>query len=74
MSFTAALILREGDRQRLADLTGLPSVPPGLAKRARIVLLAADGKPNAKVARMTGADHRPGSRSRTGQRAAGQQG
>jgi transposase len=54
MSFAAALILREGDRQRLGDLARLPSVPSGLAKRARIVLLAADGKPNAEVARMTG--------------------
>ena len=54
MSFAAALILREGDRQRLADLARLPSVPSGLAKRARIVLLAADGKPNAEVARITG--------------------
>jgi transposase len=54
MSFAAALILREGDRQRLAELARLPSVPSGLAKRARIVLLAADGKPNAEVARVTG--------------------
>jgi transposase len=54
MSFAAALILREGDRQRLGDLARLPSVPSGLAKRARIVLLAAEGKPNAEVARMTG--------------------
>jgi hypothetical protein len=44
MSFVSwlapALILREGDRQRLADLARLPSVPSGLAKRARMVLLA----------------------------------
>ena len=38
---------REGDRKRLADLARLPSVPSGLAKRARIVLLAADGMPKA---------------------------
>jgi DNA-binding CsgD family transcriptional regulator len=54
MSFAAALILREGDRRRLAELARLPSVPSGLAKRARIVLLAADGKPNAEVARIMG--------------------
>jgi len=36
-------MLRDGDRERLADLAGLRSVPSGLAKRARMVLLAADG-------------------------------
>jgi|SRR5580704_5783986 len=54
MSFARALDLREGDRDRLAELARLPSVPPGLAKRARIVLLAADGKPNAEIARIVG--------------------
>jgi transposase len=54
MSFAPALVLREGDREVLDDLTRLPSVPSGLAKRARMVLLAADGVPNAEIARMTG--------------------
>ena len=54
MSFAVALVLREGDRERLARLARLPSVPAGVAKRARIVLLAADGKPNAEVARLMG--------------------
>ena len=54
MSFAPALMLREGDRQRLADLAGLPSVPSGLAKRARMVLLAADGMANAEIARTVG--------------------
>jgi Homeodomain-like domain len=45
---------REGDRDRLADLARLPSVPSGLAKRARMVLLAADGMPNALIARTVG--------------------
>jgi transposase len=54
MSFAPALLLREGDRQKLADLARLPSVPSGLAKRARMVLLAADGMPNAEIARVTG--------------------
>src|SRR5271156_6357406 len=54
MSFAPALLLREGDRDRLADLARLPSVPPGLAKRARMVLLAADGMPNAEIARTVG--------------------
>ncbi len=47
-------MLREGDRERLAELARLPSVPSGLAKRARIVLLAAEGRPNAQIARTVG--------------------
>ncbi len=54
MSVAPALALREGDRKRLGELARLPSVPSGLAKRARIVLLAADGAPNAQIARVTG--------------------
>jgi transposase len=54
MSLAPALVLREGDRERLADLARLPSVPSGLAKRARMVLLAADGVPNAQIARAVG--------------------
>src|SRR6266571_4194265 len=54
MSLAPALVLREGDRQRLGDLARLPSVPSGLAKRARMVLLAADGMPNAQIARTVG--------------------
>jgi transposase len=54
MSRAPALILREGDRERLAELARLPSVPSGLAKRARIMLLAADGLPNAQIARVSG--------------------
>src|SRR5579859_6672723 len=54
MSLAPALMLREGDRDRLADLARLPSVPSGLARRARMVLLAADGMPNAQIARVTG--------------------
>ena len=54
MSLAPALVLREGDRERLAELARLPSVPSGLAKRARIVLLAADGMPNAQIARTAG--------------------
>ena len=54
MSRAAALVLRQGDRERLAELARLPSVPSGLAKRARMVLLAADGAPNAQIARAVG--------------------
>jgi DNA-binding CsgD family transcriptional regulator len=62
-------VLREGDRDRPADLARLPSVPSGLAKRARMMLLAADGIPNAQIARTVGVsrptvigwrDRRPG--------------
>jgi hypothetical protein len=54
MSFAPALILRERDREKLGDLARLPSVPSGLAKRARMILLAAGGMPNAEIARVTG--------------------
>jgi transposase len=54
MSVAAPLLLREGDRSRLESLTRASSVPAGLAARARIVLLAAEGLPNAEIARRTG--------------------
>jgi hypothetical protein len=55
MSFVAApLVLREGDRDRLKSLTRSSSAPAGLVKRARIVLLAADGISNTEIARMAG--------------------
>jgi DNA-binding CsgD family transcriptional regulator len=51
----APLVLREGDRGRLEGLTRSPSAPAGLVKRARIVLLAAEGLPNTEIAVMVGA-------------------
>jgi transposase len=54
MSFSAALMLRDGDKERLGDLAQLPAVPAELARRARIVLLAAEGRPNAEIARTLG--------------------
>ena len=54
MSVAAPLVLREGDRARLEALTRSRSVRAGLVSRARIVLLAADGLPNAEIARRTG--------------------
>jgi transposase len=54
MSVAAALVLREGDRSRLEALTRSSSIRAGLAQRARIVLLAAEGLPNAEIARRTG--------------------
>jgi transposase len=54
MSVAAPLVLREGDRSRLEALTRSSSVRAGVALRARIVLLAADGLANAEIARRTG--------------------
>ena len=54
MSLAPALALREGDRTKLGDLARLASVPSGLAKRARMILLAAGGVPNAEIARLAG--------------------
>lgn len=54
MSVAAPLAVREGDRPRLEALTRSTSVRAGLAQRARIVLLAADGLTNAEIARRTG--------------------
>jgi transposase/DNA-binding CsgD family transcriptional regulator len=50
-----ALGLREGDRAELSRLTRSSSVRAGLAQRARIVLLAADGLSNTAIADLIGA-------------------
>jgi len=54
MSVAAPLVLREGDRSRLEAMTRSSAIRAGLALRARIVLLAAEGLPNAEIARRTG--------------------
>ena len=54
MSVAAPLVLREGDRPRLEGLVRSSSIRAGLAQRARIVLLASQGLPNAEIARRTG--------------------
>ena len=54
MSVAAPLVLREGDRSRLEGLTRSSAIRAGLAQRARIVLLASQGLPNAEIARRTG--------------------
>ena len=54
MSVAAPLVLREGDRPRLEGMLRSSSIRAGLARRARIVLLAAEGLPNAEIARRTG--------------------
>jgi len=48
------LVLRDGDRERLIGWTRSTSIRAGLAQRARIVLLAAQGVPNAEIARRVG--------------------
>jgi transposase len=50
----SALALRDGDRERLASMTRSTSVRAGLAQRARIVLLAADGVSNTSIADKVG--------------------
>jgi transposase len=50
----APLALREGDRTRLSAITRSSTAPAGLAQRARIVLLAADGESNTQIAALTG--------------------
>ena len=45
-----ALGLRDGDREELARLTRSSSARAGLAQRARIVLLAAEGESNTAIA------------------------
>ena len=55
MAVAPPLTLRPGDRSRLEALTRARSVRAGLAQRARMVLLAAEGLANAEIARRTGA-------------------
>lgn len=50
----ARLELREGDRPALVAMTRSPSVRAGLAQRARILLLAADGMSNTEIADKVG--------------------
>jgi transposase len=48
------LLLRQNDHERLVGLTRSSAAPSGLAARARIVLLAAEGTPNVEIARLVG--------------------
>jgi transposase len=50
-----ALVLRDGDRDALEGWLRSRSVSAGLAKRARMVLLAADGVGNREIAQRVGA-------------------
>ena len=48
------LVLRLGDRELLESWTRSSSIRAGLAQRARIVLLAADGVSNTEIADWVG--------------------
>ena len=50
----APLSLREGDRERLEGWVRSSTIQAGLAQRARIVLLAADGLTNVDIAGRVG--------------------
>ena len=54
MSVAAPLVLRAGDGPRLRALTRASSGLAAQAQRARIVLLAAEGMPNAAIGRQVG--------------------
>ena len=49
-----ALVLRDGDREELERLTRSSTAPAGMAQRARIVLLAADGVANDQIVELVG--------------------
>jgi transposase len=54
MSVAAALVLRPGDGVRLRELIRSSTAPAGHVQRARMVLLAAEGLPNAEIGRRVG--------------------
>src|SRR5688500_17671069 len=54
MSVAAPLVLRSGDEPRLTAMVRSQRVTAASAQRARIVLLAAEGVPNAEIARRVG--------------------
>ncbi len=54
MSFAERLVLRPSDEPKLTALIRSSTAEAGLAQRARIVLLAAEGLPNTEIARRVG--------------------
>jgi transposase len=54
MRVAARLALRNGDQEKLARLASSRAAVAGLARRARIVLLAAEGLPHSEVAKRAG--------------------
>src|SRR5713101_7293786 len=49
-----SVVLSEGDRETLVMLRRAPSTPQGLALRAGVAMMAADGASNAEIARSLG--------------------
>ena len=54
MSVAERLVLRPGDEPKLTALVRSSKAAAGVVQRARIVLLAAEGLPNAETARLIG--------------------
>ncbi len=54
MSVAVPLILRPGDEPKLTALLRATTVRAGIAQRARIVLLAAEGMSNVAISRLVG--------------------
>jgi transposase/DNA-binding transcriptional ArsR family regulator len=54
MPIAAPVLLRPGDHKKLTSYLRAPSTPAGLAQRARIVLLAAEGLSNTEISRRVG--------------------
>jgi transposase len=54
MCVAAQLVLRNGDWEKLSRIASSRAMEAGLARRARIVLLAAEGLPHTEVARRAG--------------------
>ena len=54
MSRVEPLVLRAGDEQKLREWMRSRAIPAGLAQRARIVLLAAQGSSSTEVGRLVG--------------------
>jgi len=54
MSVAAPIVLRPGDESRLRTVLRCSTAGAGVAQRARIVLLAAEGVPNAEIGRRVG--------------------
>ena len=54
MSRVEPLVLRAGDEKVLGEWTWASSISAGLAQRARILLLAAEGRSNTEIGRLVG--------------------
>ena len=54
MSRVETLVLSAGDEQILRERTRASSISAGLAQRARILLLAAEGRSNVEISRLVG--------------------